>query len=109
MTQLSWLIYLAEVLPNFSYGIFVISALGLLALVAFNSALADQFPRKLYWVYPLAVLLMLFTTLVPSKTTIYLIAGVEAGDTVVQSETGQEMLEDVHNVIKLQLQKLQGE
>lgn len=44
--------------------------------------------------------------LLPSKESMYLIAGSEAGEMVVTSEAGKEMLNDIQAVIKGQLEAL---
>ena len=54
------------------------------------------------------VLLIVFSSLLPSKEAVYLIAGSEAGEAVVTSDTGQEILDDIQAVIKHQLQQLKG-
>lgn len=46
---------------------------------------------------------LLFFALLPSKATIYLVAGSEAGEVVVMSEAGQAILDDVQAVIRAQL------
>lgn len=54
------------------------------------------------------VILVVFSSLLPSKEAVYLIAGSEAGEAVVTSDTGQEILDDIQQVIKHQLQQLKG-
>ena len=53
---------------------------------------------------PLILLFSVVSVGVPSSKTIYLIAGSEAGETVVTSEQGQAVLSDVQEIIKLQLE-----
>jgi hypothetical protein len=61
-----------------------------------------------YSILALSVGMLLFSTLIPSKETIYLIAGSQAGEAVVTSESGQEILNDIHEVIKHQLGQLKA-
>ena len=131
MNNLSLLIYLAEVLPNLSSVVGRWAWLGAIAtfaavIVLFLAKLTftDEYTREfrkevyeqykdmrvfwpLYWLC-LFVPLLLVSELVPSKETIYLIAGSEAGEAVVTSEEGKEILNDIHEVIKHQLSTLKG-
>lgn len=122
MNSLSWFIYAADVLPNFSWmgGVcFITLILFTLVTVIVSGSCADEGPdlekfaasfRGSYLkIAPFLIVLTLFSFLIPSKETIYLIAGSEAGETVVTSEAGQEMLNDIHSVIKHQLSTLKGE
>jgi len=47
--------------------------------------------------------------IIPSKDTIYLVAGSEAGEAVVTSQEGKEILNDIKEVIRYQLGELKGE
>ena len=126
MNSLSWFIYLADVLPNFAWMgqvSFFFLLFGSIATVAVfviantegsgnkdERAVVNKVCRGITVkiLLPLS-LLMLVTNLIPSKETIYLIAGSEAGEAVVVSEEGKEILSDIHEVIKFQLKSLKGE
>lgn len=63
---------------------------------------SKEFPSK---VYPtLLVITILIATLMPDTKTVYMIAGSEAGETVVTSEAGQDILDDVQEIIRIQLE-----
>jgi len=62
-----------------------------------------------YVLVPLVVFLGVIATLIPDQNTIYLIAGSEAGEYVVNTPEAQEILNDVHKIIKLQLKEATNE
>lgn len=125
MNNLSWFLYFADVLPSLSslsgvaglvftaffivYVIFVVSSeTWPCNSVEENQRVLDReknLPSKFKW---LSVPLFLFVlaVLIPSKETIYLIAGSEAGEAVVTSEEGQEILSDIREVVSYQLDRL---
>lgn len=47
-----------------------------------------------------------FLQLIPSKETLYMIAASEAGEMVVTSDEGKEVISDLKEILKTQLQKL---
>ena len=65
----------------------------------------DGLKRPFLWV--LFFIGITMATLTPSKETIYLIAGSEAGEAVVTSAEGQEIINDIRLIIKGQLNKLE--
>lgn len=116
MNNLSTLIYLAEILPNFGMllGLLGFSLLGLWLIVVittgFYNDMSDIYkrPKKDYpkikgYLIPIT-LLFTVSILVPSKETIYLIAGSEAGEYVVSTPEAQEIITDIHAIIKKQLE-----
>ena len=60
--------------------------------------------KSVYIGVPTVFLIALVAIAAPSSKTIYMIAGSEAGETVVTSEQGQAVLSDVQEIIKLQLE-----
>ena len=126
MNSLSWFLYLAEVLPNLAGTIVALSVLLTVAItitsvvrtmVVVDSGMTLTTRKagyKLIWgfwgktVIPL-LLLGTLMNLIPSRETIYLIAGSEAGEAVVTSTEGQEILNDIKEVIRYQLGELKGE
>lgn len=114
MNSLSWLIYLASVLPNVAGVCVFLSIFGIGAYVAWlivvschNDSLSEtkwEYPslKNLFWFLPL----ILLATLLPDKETIYLIAASEASEAVVTSEYGKELLVDIQEVIEGQLNNL---
>lgn len=123
MNDLSWFLYLADVLPTASVwlGILfvptgVIGAILVVCTMICAASTGEDEIRAGKVMKPFAVSLpilsaifLLVSILIPSKETIYLIAGSEAGQYVVESETGQEILTDIKSIIKQQLSSLKGE
>lgn len=136
MNSLSWFIYIASVAPGLatiigSFGFvsaFVLFACSLLSFLGAKDNLDDYTKKyrpekygrakkvlderlwlpskKLVFASIFAIIL---ATLIPTKETLYLIAGSEATEYVVTSEEGQEILGDIKDVIKHQLNTLKGE
>ena len=119
MNSLSWFLYLADVIGNvrgllilfstiFGAGTFVwLFAKGCVAADDDKSAKKfAHFMRFAPWIFVSATFL---AAIIPSRDTIYLIAGSEAGEAVVTSEAGQEILNDIKEVIQFQLSELKGE
>lgn len=129
MNNLSWLIYLAEVLPSvaslvsfisyllfFSFGV-IIAIKALYKLGKTDSLHKNHFPDEYeegmkinvlegwQWVF-VPIALSLVSVLIPSKETIYLIAGSEVGEVVVNSPEAKEIVDDIREVIKAQLEQL---
>lgn len=113
MNSLSWLIYLAQVLPAIK-DVLVGLGVGLIIyltiwIIVYAAGVAEGNSKiskpKIKWVF-ISVTLILVSVFIPSKETIYLIAGSEAGEAVVTSEGGKEVLNDVKEIINIQLQKL---
>ena len=115
MNDLSWFLYLADVLPNLASSLGLTSAVlaiggGFGLIWWYIGSFVDKdvvpVPKPLFAVWFPAALIALACSLVPSKETIYLIAGSEAGEAVVTSEQGQEVLSDIQEIIKAQLNNL---
>ena len=53
-----------------------------------------------------ALFFVFLSAIIPSKETIYLIAGSESAEFVVTSEEGKEILSDIKDVIRAQLVQL---
>lgn len=69
---------------------------------------AEIFVKKTKYLPHFFLACTLLAAIIPSRDTIYLIAGSEAGEAVVTSEAGQEILEDIQEVIRYQLGELKG-
>lgn len=108
MNNLSWFLYLAEVIPNIGVLLYMMAfsfmvIWGIWALVANDFCWANKPPSKvLVWIIPLMIVI---AVLIPSKNTIYLIAGSEAGEHVVTSPEGQEIIDDIKTIIKSQIKE----
>lgn len=125
MNTLSWFLYLADRLPSLSgvvilmcvlFGIILILVSGTNYIVNHDhrenidgKAKSSKFLEKVWFKHiPILLIPFFLALLVPTKETIYLIAGSEAGEAVVTSDEGKEILNDIHKVIKHQLSKLKG-
>lgn len=72
---------------------------------------ADKFFKNKEFIPPKWILVTLLSlgiilSMAPSEQTLYLVAGSEAGEMVVTSEEGKEVLEDVKEILQVQLEKL---
>lgn len=131
MNNLSWFLYFADVLPNAagaSAAIGIITTCFAVAGTFVTAAVADDaatcfdkerradgkkrlknkeylWPLKFLW---LSIPLIIVSAFVPSRETIYLIAGSEAGQMAIESETGQALIDEIQLVIERQLDVLQG-
>ena len=112
MNSLSWFLYLAEVIPHIGLLFGVISALGLIVggvgmtvwTMWWASETQCKGPRPWFVTY---TIFMIFScsvmVLTPSKETIYLIAGSQAGEYVVNTPEAQEIIGDIQQIIRQQL------
>jgi tellurite resistance protein TehA-like permease len=115
MNNLSWFLYLAEVVPSFG-GLLV--GFGVATLIAYagmvfttgmnNDVYEKKNPYPSLKLPLIGASLCTLAALIPSKQTIYLIAGSEAGQHVVETESGQAILDDVQEIIQLQLNQMKG-
>lgn len=117
MNSLSWFLYLAEVTDSLKgvsiffsimFGIAFVFWLAAKAFSGHDKEAMDLVRSTWFvpWVFSIATL---FAVITPSKGTLYLIAGAEAGEMVVTSEAGQEILNDIKEVIQFQLSEMKGE
>ena len=120
MNGLSWFLYFADVLPTASVwlGILFIptSFVGVILVIClpiFSTSENEVDVRTgkamkpfAIWLPILAVVCLVISILIPSKETIYLIAGSEASEYAVTSEYGQEVLGDIKDIIKAHLNNL---
>ena len=121
MNSLTWFIYLANVIPNFgglltfvSMGSLVAIGIWLIVVAAYNSSWdvcngrssPMEFPSLKVFLLPL--LTGDVATLVPSQTTIYTMLASEMGEEMAMSEAGQQVLNDLKEVVQYQLQELKG-
>lgn len=120
MTTLSIFLYLADILHSLSS---FVTLGGILCVFAPFGAfmMQDEFnienPGKcLKWCIPLAALCFLIACVIPDKKTMYMIAGVELANSVMQSddfnkvknylgETGVTMIDDIKSLIHAEAQE----
>jgi hypothetical protein len=117
MNDLSWFLYFADILPRaVEIALFLAVVFGVLAIpysVAIGYANGGDEEAKAfisipvikysYLIFAVAVAFTLFT---PSKEAMYLIAGSEAGEFVVNTPEAKAILSDIQEVIQLQIQEL---
>lgn len=115
MNNLSLLIYAADVLPSVAASLLIFSGVAVVGTtmaltISFEPSLEDEESanlrralKPLFYLFPALFLLGL---MIPSRDAIYLIAGSEIGETVVTSPEGQEVINDIREVIKAQLNAL---
>ena len=123
MNSLSVLIYIASIISGVQ-ALLVVVGLTLVALyviIRLSIATSNDSANYIYSgkkvkPYPpvyqgLALPIILFTLaiLIPSKETIYLIAGSEAGEYVVNTPEAKEIMTDIHTIIKGQLKEMTGD
>ena len=119
MNALSWFLYFADVTGNLRGLLLLFTVVGGVAsIMAFfgwlmqrdlygaDSVTANTLGSISFKLAPVVVVCAILSALMPSKETIYLIAGSEAGETIVASPQGQEILNDVQEVIRYQLSQL---
>lgn len=114
MTTLSIFLYLAEILNSLRVFAFISGILCLFAslFVFFEHEEIDiENPSKcVKWCISIAVLCLLFVCVIPCKKTMYMIAGVELTNSIMQSEdfnkvknylgdTGVTMVDDIKALI----------
>ncbi|NOQ73270.1 MAG: hypothetical protein GQ574_14785 [Crocinitomix sp.] len=106
MNNLSWLLYLADVVPNLGEFAMlylpIAGVLGTVFLMMGHDTKVFKPPVKTH--ITLLIIAAVITVASPSKQTIYLIAGSEAGEAVVTSTEGQEVIDDIKAIIKTQLE-----
>lgn len=61
---------------------------------------ANASARKVWSYWPALLVCALLAAVIPDRQTIYLIAGSEAGEVVVESEEARAILNDIREVIK---------
>lgn len=118
MSNLSWFLYFAEIAPRI--GLLAALSVTVAALIVVFAPPKGVNPFSNEHEHPLmgwhygkkwvifAITVTLLAFLVPSKETIYLIAGSEAVEAVVTSQEGQEIIDDIRLVIKSQLENMKG-
>lgn len=105
MNELSWILYLAETLPEFAgwmkfFGIVLGIVFVIMTVILFVMAMEDEDTAKDYgkayakcWkvLGPWTIVAILLSTLIPPTTTFYLIAGSEMGEAALKTEAAQKV------------------
>ena len=122
MNDLSILIYAADVLPKIATSLGALSfftAIGIMAAtvgkIAYKAENADSYTQRVKpetyeaavkikpfslvkWLW-VPVVLMLFAAMIPSKQTIYLIAGSEVGEMAINTPEAREVMGDIKTIL----------
>lgn len=125
MNNLSWFIYLAELIPSIRGSIIIWAFLAIILLAIYSLFIGhkidmayhndddnyrDTLKSRLASVLKKAVvtIIVLWTVaiLLPSKQTLYMIAASEVGEKVATSPQAQEIMKDISAVLKKQLEEL---
>lgn len=110
MNNLSWLLYLSDVLPSLSIGlsniclilemIFGIATLMFWVIYLGDSNLPIKVPITLSCLLVFTMFFGLASNLIPSRQTILLIAASEMSEQVVKSQDGQEIMNNLKQILK---------
>ena len=116
MNNLSWFLYFAEMADRVGGMAFLVSLTACFVWFITPPKGVKPFSNEhtlpfMGWdrAKPLVILscvLILAAFLIPSKETIYLIAGSEGAEAVVTSQEGKEIMSDIKDVIRHQLDSL---
>lgn len=117
MNSVSWFLYFADVAPRMGNALVTISAIMFILCFCLIPFFVDfqggSSPilkgRFLKISLPAAFILFMIALALPSRETIYLIAGSEIGETVVTSQPAQEILDDIQQIIKKKLNEMKEE
>ena len=123
MNSLSLLLYFAEFTDKFSTLLWIALGitfwLGGIVLVVWTigwlvylTYKAEDNPFKVrpyygWWTITIAILVVI-SSVIPSRDTMYLIAASEVGEVVVTSDYSKELLAEIQKTLKLKLQAIQG-
>jgi len=115
MNNVSWILYVIDVIP--SLGILGLLLCGLSILLLFilppkgitmfgqhHDSPFAALDRPLPWV--LMVIGAILASFTPSKETLYMIAASEVGEAIISSEEGRELVLDIKTILDLQIEKL---
>lgn len=106
MNNLSWMLYLADVLPSFAGALGAVCVITIIGYcIARIVCIADRFEWRFagYWLPTAALATALVTALVPSREAIYLIAASEAGEQALESPEMQKARKVINNWLDKQL------
>lgn len=119
MNSLSWLLYIADVIGNIKGVLIAFSIFLLVVLIVswfFRALVSSDGDYKeggvLHSVtsskllYSSIVIFPLIAAIIPSSTTIYMIAASEAGEVVVKSEEAREIFTGIKGIIKNKLKEV---
>lgn len=109
MNNLSWFLYFSEILPNLAFAICNVSVILAFILfifcIALGLSLQDYPENKSYFktsitFFIISIIIGVFTTLVPSRQTMLLIASSELSEQVVNSGDGKEIIDNLKQILR---------
>lgn len=104
MNTLSWFIYWADVIPSFAQGFSILSIFSFIISVFINAyQLIGNSCKKYMWISFLCAFMLLLSSFMPSKNTLYAIAASEMGEDVYKSEQGQKIVKQLSDWVEAQL------
>lgn len=131
MNSLTWFLYIADVLYKqlaFAWFLFLCVPIVYLLLRLFKKIWAENtYSWELkevrekkhavqvqpfihtYKPFIFSAVGIFFVNLIPSQDTFYLMAASEAGEMVVRTPEAQEIMSDLKQILKVQLEKLKGQ
>lgn len=113
MSELSWLIYLSDVLSNLKGSfIFISIALGFLYAAQWFLKAVTEGSWEHRYSKTLIIGCLFFgaaSAIFPSRTTVLMIAAAEAGNKVVQTEAARGIFEDAVNLLRKKLREAEAE
>lgn len=117
MNDLSWFLYFADTIPRVSvFAVFITIVFGITtifySIASWFAKSGDKEAQDFIEVPVFRHSILVFVVasaislLTPSKEAMYLIAGSEAGEFVVNTPEAKAILSDIQEVIQLQIQEL---
>lgn len=126
MNTLSWLLYLADILPSIASAWAAIAFFALLGWCVitmvrlfegdpensntrenpFQRGWYKHIPKVQQLLFWVATVLGIVSYSIPSKDTFYLIIASEGAEIIVTDESAKEMFKDVQSIVSLQLQEM---
>lgn len=113
MNYLSWLLYLAQAASNLAlvlliFGILMLT-ISVVQTIAEHDNRSDPF-RWYGWRWLTAgVVCIIFSALLPNKSTVYAIAASEVGERIVKSDTGQQIISDGTKAVQVWIARQLGD
>lgn len=119
MNSLSWFLYFASVLPQIMVAPILLTLGAMIVLGGLGCCeresgyRGDEQWQRGYKLHkfvasvlaPLFSLFVVIATIIPDKETLYLIAGSELGQQVIETPEAREVFNDIKTIIKQQIKK----
>lgn len=120
MNTLSWFFYLADIIGNISAFFIVgsivmlVLSLGAVLVIAIQNEDESLEPGEPGYVSPYVVkpyvivgsIMLFIATFIPQTETIYMIAASELGQSTIQSEVGQDIMNKLQTILDLQIEEM---